>query len=398
MATFEDRAIAARGVAEIEADRTVPRKRMPFRRWARELGWRYLVALLALFLALAPVVFVIASSFNTVDTLTTARVIPESLTLDNYRELFEGCAFDAGIPPWTCDSSTPFPTWLWNSIKIALIATTIQLVFSALAAYSFARLRWRGRRTSLIGILLIQMFPQFLAFVALFLLLDSLGNTFGEPIQINLLWVMLAMLFAASVALAVGYAGDYENRVKRTVLTYSGIMIGFILVWLVLAPLLDNWFFAFDYQVSVFPAIGLGTHTGLILVYLAGAVGVNTWLIKGFMDSIPYSLDEAAKVDGATDWYIFYRIILPLTMPILVVIFILTYIGLYNELILASVLIRDVEQFTYVTGLTLFVESEYAAKWGQISAAAVIGTIPIIVLFMALQDRIVSGLTGAVKG
>ena len=71
---------------------------MPFRRWIRELGWRYLVALIALFLALAPVVFVIASSFNTVDTLTTARVIPESLTLENYTELFEGCSFDLGLP------------------------------------------------------------------------------------------------------------------------------------------------------------------------------------------------------------------------------------------------------------------------------------------------------------
>jgi ABC-type maltose transport system permease subunit len=116
------------------------------------------------------------------------------------------------------------------------------------------------------------------------------------------------------------------------------------------------------------------------------------------MDSIPTSLDEAVRVDGGTDWDIFAKIILPLSRPILIVIFVIAFVGLYNEFILAQTLISDVDQFTYATGLNLFVESEYAAKWGQLSAAAIIGTVPILVLFLALQDRIVSGLQGAVKG
>jgi ABC-type maltose transport system permease subunit len=283
-------------------------------------------------------------------------------------------------------------------VKIALIASTIQLALSALAAYSFARLRWRGRRTGLIAILLIQMFPQFLAFVALFLLLDTLQDTFGSAVQIDL-WVVAIPLAVITLAVAwMAQRSDWQRSSKRNAYIAAGVGMG-ILAWALIGQLANTWWpFIANYKVTVFPKIGLGTHTGLVLVYLGGAIGVNTWLLKGFMDSIPTSLDEAAKVDGATEWDVFSKIILPLARPILIVVFILTFVGLYNEYILASVLIRDVPQFTYATGLTLFVESEYAARWGELSAAAVLGTFPILVLYWTLQDRIVGGLTGAVKG
>ena len=79
---------------------------------------------------------------------------------------------------------------------------------------------------------------------------------------------------------------------------------------------------------DVAPLIGLGTHIGLIMVYLGGSIGFNSWLIKGFMDTIPTSLDEAAKVDGATDFQIFYKIVAPLSRPIIVVLFVITFIGI----------------------------------------------------------------------
>jgi arabinogalactan oligomer/maltooligosaccharide transport system permease protein len=363
-------------------------RRMSAQRWFRELGWRHVVALFAIAFALYPFAWIVMSSINTVDTLTTVSFIPNETTFRNYTALFEGCSWHVGVPPFVCDTTTPFPLWLWNSVKIAIIASSMQLILSALAAYSFARLRWRGRRTGLITILLIQMFPQFLAFVALFLLLDTLEETFGEAIQVGLAVIMAPLVVIAVVLVFLARRSDWSARVKRNSYFFAGIvaLLGIVAI------------FEPGYGITLFPKIGLGTHTGLILVYLGGAIGVNTWLIKGFMDSIPTSLDEAAKVDGATEWDVFSRIVLPLTKPILVVIFILTFVSLYNEYILASVLIRDVDQFTYATGLALFVESEYAAKWGQLSAAAVIGTVPILVLFWALQDRIVSGLQGAVKG
>jgi ABC-type maltose transport system permease subunit len=383
-----------------EAPRRVKtRRHMSARRYVRELGWRHVVAWVALAFALFPILWVISASINTVDTLTTAKFIPASTTFGNYKALFAGCHWDAGLPPFNCaGSTTPMPLFLWNSVKIALIASTIQLALSALAAYSFARLRWRGRRTGLIAILLIQMFPQFLAFVALFLLLDTLQDTFGSAVQIDL-WVVAIPLAVITLAVAwMAQRSDWQRSSKRNAYIAAGVGMG-ILAWALIGQLANTWWpFIANYKVTVFPRIGLGTHTGLVLVYLGGAIGVNTWLLKGFMDSIPTSLDEAAKVDGATEWDVFSKIILPLARPILIVVFILTFVGLYNEYILASVLIRDVPQFTYATGLTLFVESEYAARWGELSAAAVLGTFPILVLYWTLQDRIVGGLTGAVKG
>ncbi len=149
----------------------------------------------------------------------------------------------------------------------------------------------------------------------------------------------------------------------------------------------------------VWPALGLNTHIGLILVYLGGAIGFNTFLLKGFMDSIPNSLDESAEVDGATPWQLFSRIIFPLTRPVLVVIFIISVITFYNEILLASLLLSGTQQYTYAVGLNLFTTSDYTAKWGLIGAAAVVGALPIVILFLSLQNQIISGLTaGAVKG
>jgi ABC-type maltose transport system permease subunit len=357
----------------------------------REVGWRYIVAALALFFALFPVAWVVTSAINPLNTLTTVQFLPKSTTFDNFTALFEGCNWTLGVPPFECpNTTTPFPLWLWNTVKISLLATSIQLILSALAAYSFSRLRWRGRRFALITVLLVQMFPAFLAFVALFLLIDTLEETFGEAVQTDL-WVVAVVLVVVALFtlwLLNRPGSEASHRAKRWGWIFAAIA-ALIAVWAAINP---------GYGVTLFPRIGLGSHTSLILVYLGGAVGVNTWLIKGFMDSIPTSLDEAAKVDGATEWQVFWQIILPLTKPILIVIFILTFVNLYNEFILASVLVQGVDQFTYATGLALFVDSDYAAKWGQMSAAALIGITPILTLFWSLQDRIVSALGGAVKG
>jgi arabinogalactan oligomer / maltooligosaccharide transport system permease protein len=294
-----------------EAGVPVARRRLPFRRWLREFGWRHLVAVLACSFALWPVIWIVSASINAVDNLTAARLIPERTTLDNFRGLFES-------------DLTPFMRWLWNTWKVAATASVLNLFVAALAAYAFSRMRFRGRRVGLLTLLLVQVFPQFLAFIAIFLLLLQIG--------------------------------------------------------------------------TVFPAVGLGTHAGLILVYLGGAIGFNAFLIKGFMDSIPVSLDESARIDGATPWQVFWHIILPLSRPVLAVIFIITFVGLYSEFILAQTLLRQVDDFTFAVGLRLFVQSEYAARWGMLAAAAVVGSLPIVITFLVAQRHIVSGLTqGAVK-
>ncbi|NND85687.1 MAG: sugar ABC transporter permease [Acidimicrobiia bacterium] len=278
----------------------------------RSVMFRHVALWVGIFFALYPVIWIISASVNPVDNLAASRLIPEGLTLDNYRGLFD-------------DPLVPFGSWLINSWKISLTGAIGNLALAALAAYAFSRLRFKGRRAGLLGLLLVQVFPQFLGFIAIFFTLQAIG--------------------------------------------------------------------------AVAPGFGLDTHAGLLLVYLGGAIGFNTYLIKGFMDTVPISLDEAAKVDGATPAMIFWRVILPLTRPVLGVIFIITFVGLYGELLLASVLLRSAENFTLAMGLQQFSLSEYAAKWGALSAAAILGSLPIVLTFLVAQKQIVGGLTqGGVKG
>ena len=286
---------------------------MSFQKWWRTLGWRHLVLLVAVLFSLYPLAWMVSASINPIDTLSGARLIPQGASFENYGQIL-------GNPP-----GSPFMTWLATSWKISLVVALTNVLLGAMSAYAFSRFRFTGRRLGLLSMLLVQVFPQFLAFVAIFLILDQLG--------------------------------------------------------------------------VVVPAIGLDTHLGLILVYLGGAIGFNTFLIKGFMDSVPISLDESARVDGATPTQIFWRIILPLVRPALAVIGVIAFVTAFSEFVLARTLLTTVDNLTYAVGLQTFTLSEYASRWGQLAAGAVIGSLPIVVTFLVFQRAIVSGLTqGAVKG
>ena len=285
------------------------------RMWIRTVGWRHLVAILAAMFALYPVLYIVSASLSTNDSLASATIIPKDVSLDSYREFFNP----------ENPNITPFTTWLRNSWIVSLAAASLNVALAAMAAYAFSRFRFKGRRTGLLGLLLVQIFPQYLAFVAILLIMINIGN--------------------------------------------------------------------------VFPAIGLDTLAGLTLVYLGGAIGFNTFLIKGFMDSIPESLDESARVDGAGVGTIFLKIILPLTRPALAVIFVISFITLFGEFLLARTLLSTTSNFTLAVGLQLFATADYGAKWGLLSAAVVIASLPIVLTFLIAQRAIVSGLTGgAVKG
>jgi arabinogalactan oligomer/maltooligosaccharide transport system permease protein len=148
-----------------------------------------------------------------------------------------------------------------------------------------------------------------------------------------------------------------------------------------------------------YPRIGFNTPWSLIILYLGGALGVNTWLMKGFLDTIPKDLDESARVDGATHAQIFFGIILPLITPILAVTGLLGFIGYVNEFLIANVFLTDPESKTLAVGLFGLVAGERNNNFGVFAAGAVLAAIPTVVLFQILQRFIVGGLTtGAVKG
>lgn len=136
----------------------------------------------------------------------------------------------------------------------------------------------------------------------------------------------------------------------------------------------------------------------LVIIFAAGSA-YNIWLLKGYFDSLPIELDEAAMVDGASHWQIFTKIILPLARPMLAVMFLFSFIGTYSEYIISSVALKSPENYTVALGLRSFINNQFSANWTAFSAAAVLSSVPIVIIFMLLQRFIQKGLVaGAVKG
>jgi arabinogalactan oligomer/maltooligosaccharide transport system permease protein len=282
---------------------------MPAGRWLRELGWRHLVGVVGVLYAAFPLVYVLSASLSDRGTLTGSNELFAEVSGANYAAL----------------SETMFWTWAGNSLVIAVVTATGTVLMGAAAAYAFSRFRFSGRRAGLTALLIIQMFPQMLAFVAIFLLAISLGE--------------------------------------------------------------------------VVPALGLNSRLALICVYLGGALGVNTFLMYGFFNTVPKELDEAAKLDGATHAQIYWTIILRLVAPILAVVALLSFISTFGEFIIARVMLQSESNWTIAVGLYGWVSSQLDANWGLFAAGAVISALPVLALFLFLQKYIVGGLTaGSVKG
>lgn len=303
--------ISAADVLKKPKEEKVIEPRRPFGKWFRQTGWRHIVGLIMLVFAGFPILYIISASLRPGGTLVTANELFSQVSLGAYVELFNR-------------PQQPYAAWLTNSLVIGLASSAGTVLLAALSAYAFSRMRFKGRRVGLITLLLVQMFPQLLAMVAIFLLMSAIGD--------------------------------------------------------------------------IFPAIGLNSQLGLILVYLGGAMGVNTYLMYGFFNTVPSSIDEAAKLDGAGHARIFFTIILRLVAPILAVVALLSFIASMSEFVLASVILVDPEKQTLAVGLYQFISQETSRNWSVFAAGAVIAAIIPVALFLALQRFIVGGLTaGSVK-
>jgi arabinogalactan oligomer/maltooligosaccharide transport system permease protein len=291
---------------------TVVQKRKPtLAKWFRATGWRHLVGIAVVIFAAFPLLYVLSSSLNPNGTLVGSNDLFATVDFENYIALFQR-------------PQQPYAAWFLNTLLIGGISALCTVFLGALAAYAFSRMRFTGRRVGLLTLLLVQMFPQLLAVVAIFLLLNGISD--------------------------------------------------------------------------IFPAIGLDTQIGLILVYLGGALGVNTYLMYGFFNTVPASIDEAAKIDGAGHARIFFTIILRLVAPILAVVGLLSFIGTTSEFVIASIVLTDPAKQTLAVGLFQFVSDETSKNWSLFAAGAVMAAIPVMALFLFLQKYIVSGLTaGSVK-
>lgn len=152
------------------------------------------------------------------------------------------------------------------------------------------------------------------------------------------------------------------------------------------------------YYILIYKFGMVDSSLALILV-LAGGSAFNIWLLKSYIDGIPVELDEAAMVDGAGHFTVFYKITMPLAMPQMVVIFLFSFIATYSEYVITSVFLQTPGKMTLALGLQSFITNQFAAHWTLFSAAAVLSSLPIMIIFMALQKYIQNGLiAGGVKG
>ena len=308
-----------------EAELTVPRSAERRRKKGPSFSdtwWRHLIAIVAAVISLFPVAYIISAAFNADSSLSGSSLIPHHVTLDNFRSLFGNQQHVTGHATF---QNAHYVRWFVNSMIVAGGTAILTVILSAMAAYAFSRFRFKGRRLSMLALLLVQMFPQLLAIVAIYLIVLNTGE--------------------------------------------------------------------------VFPFVGLNKLSAVILVYLGGALGVNTWLMKGFFDTIPSELDESARVDGASPAQIFWGIVLPLAAPVLSVIMLISFISTLNEFVIASAILETQQKFTLPVGLWQYIDQKYSEHWGPFAAGVLIAAIPAALLFGFLQRWIVEGLTaGSVKG
>ena len=142
----------------------------------------------------------------------------------------------------------------------------------------------------------------------------------------------------------------------------------------------------------------INTYFGVIIIYAATALPFTIWTMKGYYDTIPYTLEEAARIDGCNQFQAFYKVILPLAAPALVITALFSFMTAWSEYLVAAQILQDSSLWTLPLGLKSF-ESNMSTEWGLYGASSIIVTIPVVILFLALSKYLVSGLTlGSVKG
>ena len=142
----------------------------------------------------------------------------------------------------------------------------------------------------------------------------------------------------------------------------------------------------------------INTYRGLVLSYSVGSIPFSIWIMKGYYDTIPASLEEAAMIDGASRMYTLYRIVLPLAAPALAVVFLFNFMNAWNDFLLARIMLQKPSVLTWPLGLTSL-QSQFQTEWGAYSAASLLIAIPVGGLFLFTSKWLVSGLTlGSVKG
>ncbi len=199
---------------------------------------------------------------------------------------------------------------------------------------------------------------------------------------------LIVTLTGVSLASTAGYAlSRYQFRGRKSML--SGLLVTQMFpATMLLLPL-----YVMMIQLQL-----LNTFLGIIIIYTATALPFCVWQMKGYYDTIPVAMEEAARIDGCTPWQTFYKVVFPLAAPALVITALFSFMTAWNEYVVANVVLQDADMFTLPLGLKLF-QSTLTTKWGLYAAGSLLVSIPVVLIFLLLSRYLISGLTlGSVKG
>ena len=259
-----------------------------------------------------PFIWMVSASFKPRKEIEDIRIVPKAPTLRNYPIVLDRIP----DPVTNRKLGLRFGRWYFNSIFIAVGVTLLQVLTSAMAAYAFSRIQWKGRDTVFLFYLATMMIP-------------------GVVTMIPNFQVMVSLKF-------------------------------------------------------------LNTYHGLIIPAAFSAFG--TFLLRQFMLSIPRSMDEAAIIDGANHWQVFWEIIMPLARPGLIALAIITFLGAYQSFFWPLIMLNDDQFFPMSVGL-LALDSSYGRQTELIMAATVMNVVPLVIVFIIFQKFLVKGIQlGGVKG
>ena len=224
--------------------------------------------------------------------------------------------------------------------------------------------------------------------------LENFSRLFSETLYgtwyfNTIIIAVLTMVVQTSIVVLAGYAYSRYNFIAR-----KQSLVFFLIIQMVPTMAALTAFFVMALMLNA-----LNHSWFLIFLYVGGGIPMNAWLMKGYFDTVPMSLDESAKLDGAGHFRRFWQIVLPLVRPMVAVQALWAFMGPFGDYILSSFLLREKEYFTVAVGLQTFVSNVKNMKIAYFSAGAILIALPICILFFFLQKNFVSGLTsGGDKG
>lgn len=264
-------------------------------------GITYLIFLIISFLVIYPLVYVVSGAFAPGNSIASLSIVPfgDGFTLDHFVRLF---------------TQTDYGRWFLNTLIISLATSAATVVIASLSAYVFSRFTFKFKKSFLMSLLILQIFPSFVGMIAIYVILLRIG--------------------------------------------------------------------------------GLDTLWGLILVYVAGNIPYNAWLVKNYMDTISKNIDEAARIDGAGHFYIFWKIILPIARPIIIFLAITSFTAPWMDFIFPKMVLRSSENQTLALGLLGFV-SDKKNEFTTFAAGSLIVAVPFVIFFLITQKTLITSFGGA---